>query len=635
MYKKFLMLFLAFMVSGIILISCSDDSSSPAPDRVITIISPNGGEILEVGTVVEITWTDNISEEVKIELFDGAEGIEIESSTESDGSYDYTIPAGFTAGPYVVKITSVSNAGVYDFSDDAFAITPPAASNYVVVTTPNGGETWEMNTTQTITWTSNISDADVAIELYSNGILNGVIIASTENDGSYDYVIPTDLSEDDDYKVRVTGLTTNIFDSSNNDFEIRPEGDFISVLSPNGGEEWEMGTTEIIFWNDNIDDNVKIELINGLTTTVIASSTPSDGSFDYAIPINLDEGSNFEIKITSVAVEGITDTSDDDFTIDPVPGYIRVISPNGGERYDAGTTQTVRWEDNIDGNVVVYLEGNYEIAYYTASDGLFEFHIPLDAEASDLYTIVIASSIDGNIYDESDDYFTIIAAPPSIQVGYPNGGEELVIGETYWIYWQDNINGNVMIEFYENGTLIPESTIDNAGNDGSYQLTIPFDAEPTDNLTMKIISIGDPSIFDWSDGEFAVVGSDVPIPDDFVVVSSIPHTDTYEINPEDDIDWYRVYLDSGSEYFFENTSTENLDTAFGLYIEMDTNLVEVAYNDDGGGDWQPEILYTAPLSGYYYLKVAYFYNVKEVKKEKQTGNTGPYTLTIDEIPYGK
>ncbi|NOR45545.1 MAG: hypothetical protein GQ534_08185 [Candidatus Delongbacteria bacterium] len=637
MYKNFLMLFLAFMISGMIFISCSGDSTSPAVDRVITITSPNGGELLEAGTTVTITWTDNVSGEVKIELFEGVEGTEIESSTASDGSYDYNIPVGFTAGPYKVKITDMNNTGVYDFSDEPFAITPPATSDYIVVTSPNGGETLEMGTTHTITWTDNITDANVLIELLKNGIFNSNIILSTENDGSYDYAIPTSLTADNDYRVRVTGLTSATSDDSNNDLEIRAAGDFISVVSPNGGEEWEMGTTEIIFWNDNIDDNVKIELLDNGVSTVITSSTPSDGSFDYSIPTNLDDGSDFRIKITSLGDDLITDSSDDDFSIEPPPSYIIVTSPNGGETFQAGTTQTIRWEDNIDEYIWIYIyqEENFVAAYYTESDGSHEIDIPLSAVGSDLYWVVIRSEYDYSINDDSDDFFTVIAAPPFIEVGYPNGGEELMIGETYWIGWQDNIQGNVKIEFYESGTLIPESTIDNAGNEGWYEIDIPLDAPLMDGLTMKISSIGDPSIFDWSDGEFSVISNEISIPNEFTSISSIPHTGNYEIDPVGDIDWYRVYLESGKEYLFENTSSEDFDSAFGLYATSGTNIVEVAYDDDDGGNWQPEIFYYVETSGYYYLKVGLFYNVKQVKKEKQYGETGPYTLSITEIPYGK
>ena len=91
---------------------------------------------------------------------------------------------------------------------------------------------------------------------------------------------------------------------------------FISVNSPNGGEEIEQGTLQEIRWNDNIDGNVKIELLKGGTVaSTLAATTESDGTFEWQVPGDLEIGSDYAIRVTSIDSAALTDDSDDDFSI--------------------------------------------------------------------------------------------------------------------------------------------------------------------------------------------------------------------------------------------------------------------------------------------------------------------------------
>ena len=88
----------------------------------IEVTVPNGGESWQAGTSQTINWTDNIDENVKIELFkDGVFDSEIVASTSSDGSYVWTVP-NIASTDYMIKITDVSNSNILDFSDQTFTI---------------------------------------------------------------------------------------------------------------------------------------------------------------------------------------------------------------------------------------------------------------------------------------------------------------------------------------------------------------------------------------------------------------------------------------------------------------------------------------------------------------------------------
>lgn len=90
----------------------------------------------------------------------------------------------------------------------------------------------------------------------------------------------------------------------------------IVVTSPNGGELWEQFTGKDIAWGDNIDGNVKIELLKGGSVAeTIASSTESDGIFTWDIPEDYQTGTDFKIRVSSVDSAALFDESDENFSI--------------------------------------------------------------------------------------------------------------------------------------------------------------------------------------------------------------------------------------------------------------------------------------------------------------------------------
>ncbi len=90
----------------------------------------------------------------------------------------------------------------------------------------------------------------------------------------------------------------------------------ITVTSPNGKETWLKGTTHTITWTDNISGNVRIRLMSGRAPVVtIAAKTPSDGSFDWAVPASLVESNEYKIEVTSRDDPTVKDQSDRNFTI--------------------------------------------------------------------------------------------------------------------------------------------------------------------------------------------------------------------------------------------------------------------------------------------------------------------------------
>ena len=91
---------------------------------------------------------------------------------------------------------------------------------------------------------------------------------------------------------------------------------FIAITSPNGGEEVEQGSLFNIKWSDNIDGNVKIELLKGgSVASELAASTESDGTFEWQVPGDFPLGADYKMKITSIDSTALFDESNVDFSV--------------------------------------------------------------------------------------------------------------------------------------------------------------------------------------------------------------------------------------------------------------------------------------------------------------------------------
>lgn len=74
----------------------------------------------------------------------------------------------------------------------------------ITIEIPNGGQSWETSNIQNIQWeTSAPQSYFVGIQLYKNTIYFSNISSQTSNSGEYSWSIPSDLSNDDNYKVRI------------------------------------------------------------------------------------------------------------------------------------------------------------------------------------------------------------------------------------------------------------------------------------------------------------------------------------------------------------------------------------------------------------------------------------------------
>ncbi len=116
----------------------SSDADFSITKSEITILTPNGGEMLTAGTENSVIWTDNIPGSVKIELYKGGAFYStIKDTTPSNGFYLWTIDNGVqNSTDYKIKVTSLGSNNDFDFSDGNFTITNPNGIEEILNQTP-------------------------------------------------------------------------------------------------------------------------------------------------------------------------------------------------------------------------------------------------------------------------------------------------------------------------------------------------------------------------------------------------------------------------------------------------------------------------------------------------------------------
>jgi hypothetical protein len=91
---------------------------------------------------------------------------------------------------------------------------------------------------------------------------------------------------------------------------------------------------------------------------------------------------------------------------------------------------------------------------------------------------------------------------PYIDITVPDGGEVWQRGMRYFIEWEDNINGNVILDLYNNNEL--KYTIDTIDNRNAYEWEIPENTDSTCGYYIIIRSLEDSAVQSASMETFAI-----------------------------------------------------------------------------------------------------------------------------------
>ncbi len=452
------------------------DNTAPT----VILVSPTASGIYyKGGSTQTISWTasdaspGNVLVTLDYTTDGGASWTNIctnQSYVHGANSHTWTVP-GVDTLTGKVRITVTDDAGN--------VCTPILSANYFIisntaptvnVTAPNGGESWNGGSSQTITFNANSAYSttlDYLIQLSTNGggawsdnITSGWLTSQAKGDRTYAWTV-TSAVRSSLCQIRVwardqAGNTAS--DTSNANFTIVDvTNPSVTITAPSAGVQWYSTTSQNITFTatdlvpGNLTNTWYYSTDGGSSWNLINTATETQGTKTKAwtpSPVTT-SSSNCKIKVTSAdgaspanTGEGISGT----FTITVLVGAptVTVTAPNTAVSWVGGSTQSITWDASHPEDPEALL--TYTIALSADSGGTYPTTIatlPNQAQGSHSYSwavnntnnalariqVTATDPASNSASDDSDVDFNIIAdtvCPPLTQAIALNSGWSLI-----------------------------------------------------------------------------------------------------------------------------------------------------------------------------------------------------------------
>ncbi|MCK4761920.1 MAG: right-handed parallel beta-helix repeat-containing protein [Candidatus Aminicenantes bacterium] len=229
---------------------------------------------------------------------------------------------GDAAGPYQA-VTNLSGLG--DEVSDNVIYDPWLSQTIMTLISPNGGEAWKTGFSRDITWNADGLSGNIKLTLWQNDTVVGTIATNVvPAAGVYSWTVGehsggATAPPGTDYKIKIKEIDAANTDISDSPFIIKK---FYGVISPNGGENWQIGTLRDITWGTPpfVTGTLKISLWkDGVKVGDIAVNVPAvPGVLSWTVGRHSSgtaaAGTGYTIKIKESGTT-VSDTSDAPFSL--------------------------------------------------------------------------------------------------------------------------------------------------------------------------------------------------------------------------------------------------------------------------------------------------------------------------------
>jgi outer membrane protein assembly factor BamB len=213
--------------------------------------------------------------------------------------------------------------------------------------------------------------------------------------------------------------------------------------------------------------------------------------------------------------------------------FVRVSSPDGGEKYLPGSSLTITWTYRNAGQIRIELSTNggstwSVLGTVAASAGTFSWSIP-SGTSSTQCLVRITDTANSALTDVSNAVFSI-SQSAFITVTAPAGGETFRAGTVQTIDWTSNAVANVTLAFStDGGTNWSQIAAGIAASAGQYQWTVPN--KPSTNCRVRVSNAADSTVYGISNGAFSITSST------YIQVTSPAFGDLWIAGSKRDITW--------------------------------------------------------------------------------------------------
>jgi hypothetical protein len=212
---------------------------------------------------------------------------------QPSGGFDPANPR--TLAYYRRASDSISFKGVRTWSGSF-----PMNATTLALTSPVGGEVWEVGSSHQITWNSANVTGTIQIQPYLGDVPLTNIAGGAPNTGSYMWTIPGDFAPANNYRISISAMGGVYYDFSGDITITAPPS--LTVTSPAGGEVWMAGATYSITWeSSNVNGTVQVQPYKGgVPLENIAGAAPNTGSLQWTIPVEYEGGTDYQISISAM-----------------------------------------------------------------------------------------------------------------------------------------------------------------------------------------------------------------------------------------------------------------------------------------------------------------------------------------------
>jgi hypothetical protein len=497
----------------------------------IVVLKPNGGEEWVAGNTYSIQFNNQGPNRNQIILNFTADGSTWDAIDwlyyvpTGIYTYNWQIPSNITpSNNYLISVETVDSWGnplFEDKSDNYFSVVAPASN--LSITSPLSGNFWQSNSNQGITWNcTGISSVNIDYSLDGGSTWATVAsnIASVDGNNSYIWLVPTVLTTEIDARIRISQASNSLIQSVSNLFTIATANPYLTVISPNGGENLQAGTSyQVKFENGGQYINYVnfyLSTDNGLNWSFVDNIwnvSTGVNTYNWNISTSITSSGNCLVKLTDSNNGAITDNSDNVFAILSAAPTLTVTNPQGISWWISGTAENIYWVSANVSSVNVYysidggtnwsviasnmpsIEGSNFLNWNVASVSAIAFDAKIKVEDASNASLFAQSSL-----------FTISNEPIEITVVNPNGGNVWTAGQTYSVKY-NNSGPATWADIYlssDNGSSWNYLGYDNSATHGLnyFSWTIPNDFAPSVNCLVKVNSgLG----ADLSDNVFEII----------------------------------------------------------------------------------------------------------------------------------
>ncbi len=445
-----------------------------------------------------------------------------------------------------------------------------ASDQFLTITSPNTGtEVWILGENKNITWNTNINKA-VNIALLPHPVVcittpcpspGPRLIAQNWTDPSPYQWTAGKLNDSSyvspgRYKIRICTVAVGrerIFcDESDNWFTITSnpvDPSSITVTAPNGGEQWQLGSTHMILWSPydpisglNTHPTVQayLDRLENGTFVEVGKVLPSgkasihwNGEIDtygkYPPP-----GTNYYIRIVNTQT-GISDRSDKSFELvaqNFLRADLKINDGNGPIAAISGGNpiqMKASWDSNAEScsiyNNTAPSSADAQINNLPgAGDKIINIYPNFETWNKYITLSCLSKSPEGYVSD-SVEVLPTVTSGTSVSINKPNGGERIALNTPYTINLRHSTDiTRISLVLYKNDAsyryVIADLPVSQNTTETSYQWTPSTTLDATDlagpATIYKIYSIAyktsGGTVTDMSDAPFSIISGSLLVP---------------------------------------------------------------------------------------------------------------------------